>query len=97
MSIPVGGRGKKVPYGSSVVRVPDPVKSDVEKLIDSFYGSDACADSRHLARAVSYYDLKEAAAAVLSQKKSAAKSMALLLKALFPAVTDHPPTPNGRP
>jgi hypothetical protein len=96
MNIPVGGRGKKVPYGSSVVRVPEPIKADVEKLIDCFYRSGGGADSSDPARAVSYSEMERIAAAVLRQKKSAAKSMDLLLKALFPPpIPDFDP-PNGR-
>jgi hypothetical protein len=32
-----GGRGIKAPYKSKVVRVPEPVLGEVEKLVNSFY------------------------------------------------------------
>ena len=36
---PVGGRGNKAPYESTHVRVPIPIKSQVQALIDEFRGS----------------------------------------------------------
>lgn len=36
MSKPLGGRGKKAPYETIQVRVPIPIKPDVEKLIEDF-------------------------------------------------------------
>lgn len=37
MKINKGGRGKKSGYSSKVVRVPDPVYPEVERLITKFY------------------------------------------------------------
>jgi predicted RNase H-like nuclease (RuvC/YqgF family) len=36
MSKPIGGRGNKAPYKSTHVRVPIPIKSEVQALIDGF-------------------------------------------------------------
>lgn len=36
MSKPVGGRGKKAPYDTVMVRTPLPIKADVEALISAF-------------------------------------------------------------
>lgn len=36
MTKPVGGRGNKAPYESTHVRVPFPIKADVQALIDEF-------------------------------------------------------------
>lgn len=36
MARPLGGRGKKAPYATAMVRVPVPIKSDVEKLIAQY-------------------------------------------------------------
>jgi hypothetical protein len=33
---PVGGRGQKAPYTTSIVRVPDPLIPTIEKLIDDY-------------------------------------------------------------
>lgn len=32
-----GGRGVKAPYTSRTVRVPDPIREQVDKVIESFY------------------------------------------------------------
>jgi DnaJ-domain-containing protein 1 len=34
---PRGGRGKKANYTTTVIRVPDPVRRDVEHLIEQFH------------------------------------------------------------
>jgi hypothetical protein len=39
MRKPVGGRGKKVPYESVTVRVPVPIRTDVEYLVDKYVES----------------------------------------------------------
>lgn len=36
---PKGGRGQKAPYETAQVRVPVPIKSEVERLIDSYRAS----------------------------------------------------------
>ena len=36
-----GGRGVKAPYVSKVLRIPEPILDDVERLLENFYsGSD---------------------------------------------------------
>ncbi len=37
MSKPRGGRCKRQPYSSHTVRVPDPIRREVDALIDAFY------------------------------------------------------------
>lgn len=36
MSKPVGGRGRKAPYETVLIRVPKPIKEQVERLSDSY-------------------------------------------------------------
>jgi len=36
MSKPKGGRGKKVPYNSITVRIPDDLKDTVDTLVDEY-------------------------------------------------------------
>ena len=36
MNKPLGGRGKKAPYETTHLRIPVPIKPDIEKLIDSY-------------------------------------------------------------
>jgi hypothetical protein len=39
MRKPVGGRGKKVPYESVTVRIPVPIRAEVEYLVDRYVQS----------------------------------------------------------
>ncbi len=32
-----GGRGVKAPYSSKVIRIPEPIMDDVERLLEDFY------------------------------------------------------------
>jgi hypothetical protein len=36
MNKPLGGRGKKAPYETTHLRIPVPIKADIEKLIDNY-------------------------------------------------------------
>jgi hypothetical protein len=36
MNKPLGGRGKKAPYETTHLRIPVPIKTDIEKLIDNY-------------------------------------------------------------
>ena len=36
MAKPLGGRGKRAPYETVMVRVPEPIKADVETLIAAY-------------------------------------------------------------
>ena len=37
-----GGRGNKAPYTSKVLRIPEPILDDVNKLLDEFYNGVEC-------------------------------------------------------
>jgi hypothetical protein len=80
MNKPVGGRGVKAPYETTHVRVPLPIKADIERLIDQFkVGSKAEAGN-------SLTGIDEAvviAKSILINKKSARVSMQKLLTALY--------------
>jgi hypothetical protein len=41
-----GGRGKKAPYSTKVVRVPEPILSEVEKLVTAFYSGELEVEDR---------------------------------------------------
>jgi hypothetical protein len=36
MNKPLGGRGKKAPYETTHLRIPVPIKTDIEKLIENY-------------------------------------------------------------
>jgi hypothetical protein len=46
VSKPKGGRGKKAPYETTVVRVPDPVLEQVEAICDAYRNSQELPDSK---------------------------------------------------
>jgi len=80
MPKPKGGRGHKAEYESTHVRVPLPIKSDVQKLIERFYSEEELDEEKTLT------GLEEAtviARSILSQKKSSRISMSKLLTAIY--------------
>jgi hypothetical protein len=83
MSFSVGGRGKKAPYQTSVVRVPVPVLEQVEQIVqayrDSLESGAAPSGAGHPTKAIA---LKEAEK-ILKQKKSARISMQMLIERLW--------------
>lgn len=46
MSKPKGGRGKKAPYETTVVRVPDPVLEQVEAICDSYRNGEVASETK---------------------------------------------------
>jgi hypothetical protein len=79
-----GGRGKKAPYTTTHVRVPEPIKHEVERLIAVFHDAGISEPEKPLTT------LGEAVAIaqnVLIQKKSAKVSMEKLLTALYKTET----------
>jgi hypothetical protein len=80
MSKPAGGRGKKAPYETTHIRVPEPIKAEVQRMIDRFHGSEVETD---LNLETSLSEAVVLAESILSQKKSARVSMEKLLTALY--------------
>jgi CHASE3 domain sensor protein len=56
VSKPKGGRGKKAPYDTTVVRVPNPVLAEVEQIIDA-YRNGGFTESKLLVQ--SFDDIKD--------------------------------------
>jgi len=80
MSKPSGGRGKKAPYITTHMRVPEPIKAEVQRLIDRFHGTEVEASEKPL---TSLPEAMAIAQSILLQKKSARVSMEKLLTALY--------------
>jgi len=80
MSGCAGGRGKKAPYETTHVRVPMPIKTEIERLIKNFH-QDSIGDEPKLL--TTYGEAIAMAQGILSQKKSARVSMEKLLTALY--------------
>jgi hypothetical protein len=75
-----GGRGVKAPYETTHVRVPVPIKADVERLIARFHQDEETEEDNPLTT------LDEAvvtAKNILASKKSAKVSMSKLLTAIY--------------
>jgi hypothetical protein len=83
-----GGRGKKAPYDSIVMRIPVPLKETIESIIEHYRESldieTALGEDQRVKNDIP--DIETAldlARSILSQKKSAKISLAKLLTALY--------------
>lgn len=94
MSKPVGGRGKKAPYKTVVIRVPESLASDFKKEIDFYHTlvSEGLiqpeANSQDLLKSHGKTDVNcmEAimeARQILKSKKSARQSLLKLLQVMY--------------
>ena len=89
---PVGGRGKRAPYQTAIVRVPVPLVETVDRLATSYRESVLVlnheADDVLLPVAefslLSSKEAVEQARKILNRKKSAKASLEYLLQVLFP-------------
>jgi hypothetical protein len=83
MSFSVGGRGKKAPYQTSVVRVPVPVLEQVEQIVqayrDSLESGSAPSGAGHPTKAIALSEAEK----ILKQKKSARISIQMLIERLW--------------
>jgi hypothetical protein len=60
MNKPIGGRGNKAPYGTKIVRVPEPVLERVREIVESYrdgIDSEFSATAAHDTKPVTGYDL----------------------------------------
>lgn len=86
---PKGGRGKVAPYKSTHVRVPEPIKEQIQRLIDDWHESQGLTQWEEnlltgLNNPLTDYDkVVEIAREIVSKKKSARVSLQLLIKQLF--------------
>jgi hypothetical protein len=79
-----GGRGRKAPYTTTHVRVPEPIKREVEWLIAMFHDSSLNSAENPL---TTYGEAVAIAQGILIQKKSARVAMQKLLTALYKTET----------
>lgn len=80
MVINKGGRGKKAPYESKVIRVPLPIVNSVESLIQDFQQGIISNDSSEL---MPLDEVIAIAQNILKSKKSAKESIKKLLQVLY--------------
>lgn len=79
MAVWKGGRGVKAPYESTHVRVPVPIKEEVEKLIEQFKSG----QKKEEKQLPSLEESIEVARRILNQKKSARVSIQSLLTSIY--------------
>lgn len=86
MPKPVGGRGNTAPYETTHVRVPVPIKEQVQTLIDN-YRSSILGESKETTNpsnlAKSSAEALELCREVLKQKKNAKISLVKLVNKLY--------------
>lgn len=80
MTKPVGGRGHKASYVTTHVRIPEPIKLEVERLIQRFHQAYS-DESTNLVTSLS--EAMAIAQDILTDKKGARVSMEKLLTALY--------------
>ena len=76
----LGGRGRKAPYETTHVRVPMPIKAEVQQLIDAFYSEETVEPVKTL---TGLDDAIDTARSLLKQKKSARVSIINLLTSIY--------------
>lgn len=77
MDIPKGGRGKKAPYKTTHVRIPEPIKAEVERMAAQYRAGELDTTMPSVDDAI------QTAQSILKQKKSARVSMEKLLTSLY--------------
>jgi hypothetical protein len=90
---PVGGRGKKAPYSTTILRVPDPLVEQFQKDIDSYREAiingtideqiPVTSIKRNSPLTINKEDIIKFAQGILKQKKSARVSLTKLLQVLY--------------
>lgn len=92
MNKPLGGRGKKAPYETQIIRVPVPIVPKVQQIVDDYrnlvingeesefekYPNLAACNSP-----VSYSEALLRAREIVKSKRSATESLAKLLQVLY--------------
>lgn len=88
MPINKGGRGKKSPYATKVVRIPDPLLQRVEELVNDFYSNEKSTDDQsvlqnHIEFKQDIPSAREYALNILTQNKVSKKSTKYCLEKLL--------------
>jgi hypothetical protein len=88
MPINKGGRGKKSPYTTKVVRIPDPLLKRVEDLVNDFYSQEKSTDDQsvlgnHMENKNNLEESISHALDILAQNKISKKSTKYCLEKLL--------------
>jgi hypothetical protein len=92
MNKPLGGRGKKAPYETQIIRVPVPIVPKVQQIVDDYRNlviNDEDSESEKYPNLVacvtpvSYSQALLRAKEIVKTKRSASESLAKLLQVLY--------------
>jgi len=83
MHVYKGGRGVKAPYKSKVMRVPEPIWGEVEKLIDNFYSLDSIEDTKLVSSDEAIVRANEILVQNQTSKRSTKYCLEKLLQSLY--------------
>ena len=83
MNKPLGGRGKKAPYETTHLRIPVPIKADIEKLIDNYRLSVIDGIETHDNSLMSVEDAKLLTRKLIKAKTSKIDTLIKLLTSIY--------------
>jgi hypothetical protein len=83
MNKPLGGRGKKAPYETTHLRIPVPIKADIEKLIDNYRLSVIDGIETHDNGLMSIEDAKLLTRKLIKAKTSKIDTLIKLLTSIY--------------
>jgi hypothetical protein len=83
MNKPLGGRGKKAPYETTHLRIPVPIKADIEKLIDNYRLSVIDGIETHDNGLLSVEDAKLLTRKLIKAKTSKIDTLTKLLTSIY--------------
>ena len=83
MNKPLGGRGKKAPYETTHLRIPVPIKTDIEKLIDNYRLSVIDGIETHDNGLMSVEDAKLLTRKLIKSKTSKIDTLIKLLTSIY--------------
>lgn len=83
MAVWRGGRGVKAPYDTVHVRIPLPIKAEVERLSQAYKESVVNGEIKESEEHLTYEDAVELAKEILKSKKSARVSIEKLLTGIY--------------
>jgi hypothetical protein len=83
MNKPLGGRGKKAPYETTHLRIPVPIKAEIEKLIDNYRLSVIDGIETHDNGLMSIEDAKLLTRKLIKAKTSKIDTLIKLLTSIY--------------
>jgi hypothetical protein len=83
MNKPLGGRGKKAPYETTHLRIPVPIKADIEKLIEHYRLSVIDGIETHDNGLMSVEDAKLLTRKLIKAKTSKIDTLIKLLTSIY--------------